>query len=249
VFWKDSKFLLQQKPTMKRCRNSNETNHDKEDDTTTTTTTTTTATCVRIPQSQATTTEDDGVRISIQAAAAAATRTSFSLKDIQVPVPPEERNNPLYIQHFQFLQSLNDTERNYFFANESTDTKMTSNASRTTADKRNNNNDDDDGSMKNYISAQRRSEIWDTQCTVVGEACVQQYSWVTPDSTGLKILHHFTPLIEIGCGSNAYWCQQLVQTYRYCRLRHSTEVWWNAILRHDEIKQQHYLYKYRCIAD
>jgi hypothetical protein len=137
---------------------------------------------------------------------------SFSLNNI----PSEERNNPLYIQHFQFLQSITDTERNYFFADESTDTTTSNTAMMTTANETvtritSDNRNDDCSSMSKNISTQRRSEIWDTQCTVFGEACVQQYTIGSrPIRPCLKILHRYTPLIEIGCVSNAYWCQRSI---------------------------------------
>lgn len=40
----------------------------------------------------------------------------------------------------------------------------------------------------------------------LGERLIDQYSWATPDDRAIRILKNFSPLIEIGCGSNAYWC-------------------------------------------
>ena len=45
-----------------------------------------------------------------------------------------------------------------------------------------------------------------------GERFVQQqYAWATPDDRALRILAHHSPLLEIGCGTNAYWCWQLME--------------------------------------
>ena len=105
----------------------------------------------------------------------------------------QETNNPLYLTQYQFLQSLSDTERNYYFNN--------NNSSSTTNAKN-----------VNSISAARRSEIWEQQ-SQIGTECINQYAWVTPNQQCLHILSHFVPLIEIGCGSNAYWCRQLLSYY------------------------------------
>ena len=60
------------------------------------------------------------------------------------------------------------------------------------------------------LSPERRGEIWMQQAEL-GESLVQQYAWATPDARAMAILKHFSPVAEIGCGANAYWCQQMVQ--------------------------------------
>jgi hypothetical protein len=60
------------------------------------------------------------------------------------------------------------------------------------------------------ITPIRRAEIWMEQ-SQIGIECINQYAWVTPDVRCMRILQYFAPIIEIGCGSNAYWCQQLLQ--------------------------------------
>lgn len=45
----------------------------------------------------------------------------------------------------------------------------------------------------------------------IGEKLVSKYAWATPNHQALKILKHFSPLIEIGCGANAYWSRLMVQ--------------------------------------
>lgn len=40
----------------------------------------------------------------------------------------------------------------------------------------------------------------------LGEDLLNQYSWATPDDRAIRILKHFSPIIEIGCGCRAYWC-------------------------------------------
>ena len=56
----------------------------------------------------------------------------------------------------------------------------------------------------NAVSPEVRGEIWGRQASL-GETLVNQYSWATPDERALRILKHFAPIVEIGCGANAYW--------------------------------------------
>lgn len=50
----------------------------------------------------------------------------------------------------------------------------------------------------------RRAELWMAQADL-GETLINRYSWATPDERSLRILRHFSPIVEIGCGANAYW--------------------------------------------
>jgi hypothetical protein len=59
------------------------------------------------------------------------------------------------------------------------------------------------------VDPERRAALWMEQADL-GESLVNKYSWATPDERAFSILRHFDPLIEIGCGSNAYWCRQMV---------------------------------------
>jgi hypothetical protein len=54
------------------------------------------------------------------------------------------------------------------------------------------------------IESQQRADIWMQQADL-GEDLVNEYSWATPDTRAFRILKHFCPIVEIGCGSNAYW--------------------------------------------
>jgi hypothetical protein len=58
------------------------------------------------------------------------------------------------------------------------------------------------------LDAERRAEMWMDQADL-GEALVNQYSWATPDDRAIRVLAHFSPLVEIGCGANAYWCKAM----------------------------------------
>lgn len=60
------------------------------------------------------------------------------------------------------------------------------------------------------ITSERRAELWMAQADL-GEDLVNRYAWATPDDTAIRILKEFSPLVEIGCGSNAYWCRILQQ--------------------------------------
>ena len=60
------------------------------------------------------------------------------------------------------------------------------------------------------ITPERRAELWMDQAEL-GEQLVNQYAWATPNPTAIRILKEFSPLVELGCGANAYWsrlCQQ-----------------------------------------
>jgi len=66
---------------------------------------------------------------------------------------------------------------------------------------------------EDHVDSEERAQIWSEQAEL-GEALVNQYSWATPDERSLKIIKHFAGearnskscgLVEIGCGSNAYW--------------------------------------------
>lgn len=54
------------------------------------------------------------------------------------------------------------------------------------------------------VSAERRAELWMEQADL-GEELVNQYAWATPSPHALKILREFSPIVEVGCGANAYW--------------------------------------------
>ena len=45
---------------------------------------------------------------------------------MQDKVLEQEKNNPLYLEHYNFLQSLSDIERNYFFSNGTSSSKRDS---------------------------------------------------------------------------------------------------------------------------
>jgi len=47
---------------------------------------------------------------------------------------------------------------------------------------------------------------------VVGSALSDKYAWAIPDQRALKILHHFSPIIEIGCGKK-FWGSLIEQMY------------------------------------
>ena len=65
-----------------------------------------------------------------------------------------------------------------------------------------------DSFFAEVVSPERRAELWMQQAEL-GESLVNDYAWAIPDERALRILRHMAPLIEIGCGANAYWCQML----------------------------------------
>jgi hypothetical protein len=54
------------------------------------------------------------------------------------------------------------------------------------------------------VPPERRAELWMAQAQV-GEELVNNYAWATPNDQAMRILKHLSPLVEIGCGANAYW--------------------------------------------
>ena len=56
----------------------------------------------------------------------------------------------------------------------------------------------------------RRGELWMDQADR-GEELVNQYAWAIPDDRAMRILKTFSPLVEIGCGANAYWSRLMAE--------------------------------------
>ena len=54
------------------------------------------------------------------------------------------------------------------------------------------------------VSPEQRAEIWEQQADL-GEALVDAHAWATPDQRLLKVFQYFGPIVEVGCGANAYW--------------------------------------------
>ena len=55
-----------------------------------------------------------------------------------------------------------------------------------------------------HVTPDERAKIWENQADL-GERLINSYAWATPDRRLLKVFQHFGPIIEIGCGANAYW--------------------------------------------
>ena len=58
------------------------------------------------------------------------------------------------------------------------------------------------------VTSTRRAEIWAAQAAL-GESLINRYAWATPNEQAMRILKHFSPIVEVGCGANAYWCRQM----------------------------------------
>jgi len=95
----------------------------------------------------------------------------------------DESNNPLYKQQKAFLSCLTRQERDLYFSTHSTSS----------------------------ITPERRAEIWMQQADI-GEDLINRYAWATPTEECRNIFIFFSPLIEIGCGSNAYWAKYMKHT-------------------------------------
>lgn len=55
-----------------------------------------------------------------------------------------------------------------------------------------------------HITPEQRAEIWEDQADL-GEKLVDSCAWATPDPRLLPVFKHFGPIVEVGCGANAYW--------------------------------------------
>jgi hypothetical protein len=93
------------------------------------------------------------------------------------------KNNPLYREQLSFLSSITPHERDFYFSS------LSSHA----------------------ITPERRAELWMEQAEI-GEGLVNRYAWATPTNECLQIFREFSPIVEIGSGSNAYWTKYMKQT-------------------------------------
>mmetsp|Transcript_21598 Transcript_21598/g.40948 ORF Transcript_21598/g.40948 Transcript_21598/m.40948 type:complete len:421 (+) Transcript_21598:147-1409(+) len=91
--------------------------------------------------------------------------------------PTSSTSNPLETRQQTFLNSLPSTIRQHFF---SPDTRT--------------------------VTPAQRATIWENQADL-GERLVDRYAWATPDDRALKVFRHFGPIVEVGCGANAYWAR------------------------------------------
>ncbi|EEC45686.1 predicted protein [Phaeodactylum tricornutum CCAP 1055/1] len=66
--------------------------------------------------------------------------------------------------------------------------------------------DERDGFFAPTLDPERRGAIWMEQADE-GELCVNRCSWAIPSQPALNVLRHLAPIVEIGCGANAYWCR------------------------------------------
>ncbi len=57
-----------------------------------------------------------------------------------------------------------------------------------------------------HITPDQRAEIWEDQADL-GEKLVDSCAWATPDPRLLPVFKHFGPIVEVGCGANAYWAK------------------------------------------
>mmetsp|Transcript_7946 Transcript_7946/g.11340 ORF Transcript_7946/g.11340 Transcript_7946/m.11340 type:complete len:196 (-) Transcript_7946:532-1119(-) len=61
---------------------------------------------------------------------------------------------------------------------------------------------------ESHVEPDVRADIWSRQAEL-GENLVNDHSWATPDEKAMKILKHFGPIVEIGCGANGYWSRMM----------------------------------------
>jgi hypothetical protein len=66
------------------------------------------------------------------------------------------------------------------------------------------------------VDPERRAALWMEQADL-GEELVNKCSWATPDERAFSVLRHLIPSSR--CGSNAYWCRQMIAEGIDIRLR------------------------------
>jgi hypothetical protein len=69
-------------------------------------------------------------------------------------------------------------------------------------------NDRDNFFCNDLLEPERRAQVWMDQADL-GSDLVDKYSWATPDARALTILKQFSPIVEVGCGANAFWCRAM----------------------------------------
>ena len=69
-------------------------------------------------------------------------------------------------------------------------------------------NDRENFFSNSLVDPDRRAQLWMDQADL-GSGLVDRYSWATPDERALRILKKFSPIVEVGCGANAYWCRAM----------------------------------------
>jgi hypothetical protein len=69
-------------------------------------------------------------------------------------------------------------------------------------------NDRDNFFCNDLVEPERRAQVWMDQADL-GSDLVDKYSWATPDARALAILKQFSPIVEVGCGANAFWCRAM----------------------------------------
>lgn len=65
--------------------------------------------------------------------------------------------------------------------------------------------------FSSQIDAEKRAEVWGDQAEI-GEELVNKYAWAIPDERAIRIIRHFSPTVEIGCGRNGYWSKLLKES-------------------------------------
>lgn len=63
------------------------------------------------------------------------------------------------------------------------------------------------------LNEDKRSQEWKT-LDDIGLALVEKYAWAIPDERALKIIKHFSPIVEVGSGKG-YWAAMLRKLGNY----------------------------------
>jgi hypothetical protein len=89
-----------------------------------------------------------------------------------------------------------------------------------------------------HVTPERRAELWMEQADV-GEEMVDRYAWATPSPTCLKIFQEFSPIVEMGCGRNAYWANVMQRTGRVDVVAYDNNVEAGGVIGKNETRSKH----------
>lgn len=87
------------------------------------------------------------------------------------------------------------------------------------------------------VDPERRAEIWMDQAEI-GEGLINKYAWATPTTECLNIFKEFSPIVELGSGSNAYWTKYMKQAKKIDVVAYDMNVREGGKIRSNEEKRK-----------
>ncbi|KAL3920666.1 MAG: hypothetical protein SGILL_003147 [Bacillariaceae sp.] len=88
-----------------------------------------------------------------------------------------------------------------------------------------------------HVDPDRRAQLWMQQADV-GEEMVNRYAWATPSPACIKIFQEFSPIIELGCGRNAYWANVMKRMGTVDVVSYDSNVESGGVIGHSKKKKK-----------